>query len=99
MRLIRRLLRQARADEHGAPAPRRGARSMTGGAPTGPAPDEAAPRTPRIIIARSLLRAGLSATLLLVLYYVAPMDSSLADTHTVLLLVLCLAAFVGVATW
>ena len=48
------------------------------------------PRQRRWLILRALLRAFLAATLLVALYYVLPMDRPL-DTHTVVLLVLCLA--------
>ena len=47
-------------------------------------------RAARWLILRALLRAFLAATLLVALYYVLPMDRPL-DTHTVVLLVLCLA--------
>ena len=56
------------------------------------------PRQRRRLILGALLRALLAATLLVALYYVLPMDSAL-DTHTVLLLVLCLAVLAAVLTW
>ena len=60
--------------------------------------EETTPRLRRSIIVRTLLRALLTATLLVVLYYVVPMDTAL-DTHTVLLLIVCLAVFTCVVTW
>src|SRR5450755_3935284 len=56
------------------------------------------PRQRRWLILRALLRALVAATLLVALYYVLPMDSAL-DTHTVLLLVLCLAILVALLVW
>ena len=56
------------------------------------------PRQRRWLILRALLRALLAATLLVALYYVLPMDSAL-DTHTVLLLVLCLAVLAALLIW
>jgi voltage-gated potassium channel len=68
-------------------------------APVAPAPPgQTTPRKRRLIIARTLLRAPLTATLLVVLYYVLPMDKAL-DTHTVLLLVLGLAVFAAILIW
>ena len=60
--------------------------------------EETTPRLRRSIIVRALLRALLTATLLVVLYYVVPMDTAL-DTHTVLLLTVCLAVFTALVTW
>ena len=60
--------------------------------------EETTPRPRRSIIVRTLLRALLTATLLVVLYYVVPMDTAL-DTHTVLLLTVCLAVFAALVTW
>ena len=51
-----------------------------------------------MFILPSALRALLAATLLVALYYVLPMNSAL-DTHTVLLLVLCLAVLAALLTW
>jgi voltage-gated potassium channel len=45
-----------------------------------------------------LLRALGIAAALVVLYYVAPLDTAL-DTRPVLLLVLCLAVFAAIVTW
>ncbi|MGC0339173.1 potassium channel family protein [Streptomyces sp. SLBN-8D4] len=56
------------------------------------------PRQRRSLFLRTGLRALVTAMLLVVLYYVLPMKSVL-DTHTVLLLVLCLAVFVAVLAW
>jgi hypothetical protein len=58
----------------------------------------ATPGQRRSLIVRALLRALLAATLLVTLYYVLPMDRAL-DTHTVLLLVLCLAVLAALLTW
>ena len=63
-----------------------------------PTLEQTTPRQRRSIIARTLLRAVLTATLLVVLYYVAPMDRAL-DTYTVLLLILCLAVFAAILIW
>jgi voltage-gated potassium channel len=60
--------------------------------------EETTPRLRRSIIVRALLRALVTATLLVVLYYVVPMDTAL-DTHTVLLLTVCLAVFTALVTW
>ena len=65
---------------------------------TVPAVGGVTPRQRRWLIARALLRALLAATLLVALYYVLPMDSAL-DTHTVLLLVLCLAVLAVLLAW
>jgi hypothetical protein len=65
---------------------------------TVPTVEEATPRQRRWLILRASLRALLAATLLVALYYVLPMDSAL-DTHTVLLLVACLAVLAAVLTW
>ena len=59
---------------------------------------ETTPRQRRSLILRALLRAVLTATLLVGLYYVLPMDSAL-DTHTVVVLIACLAAFAAILTW
>lgn len=56
------------------------------------------PRQRRWLILRALLRAFAAAALLVALYYVLPMDSPL-DTHTVLLLVLCLAVLAALLIW
>jgi hypothetical protein len=50
------------------------------------------------IVVRTSLRALLTATLLVVLYYVAPMGATL-NTHSVLLLIVCLAAFTAILAW
>lgn len=63
-----------------------------------PALQETTPRQRRALIVRTALRALLTTTLLVILYYVLPMDSAL-DTHTVLLLILCLAVFAALLTW
>jgi len=63
-----------------------------------PTAEETTPRLRRSIIVRTVLRALATATLLVVLYYVLPMNSAL-DTHTVLLLILCLAVFAAILTW
>jgi len=63
-----------------------------------PTLQETTPRQRRILILRTVLRAVATTTLLVVLYYVLPMNTAL-DTHTVLLLILCLAAFVAILTW
>jgi len=60
--------------------------------------EETTPRQRRSLILRTTLRALLTATLLVVLYYVAPMDRAF-DTHVVLLLIVCLAAFAAILTW
>jgi hypothetical protein len=65
---------------------------------TRPAVEETTPRQRRRLILRALLRAFLAAALLVALYYVLPMDRAL-DTHTVLLLVLCLAVLAALLTW
>ncbi|MEV0536007.1 potassium channel family protein [Kitasatospora sp. NPDC050463] len=56
------------------------------------------PRQRRFLFLRAGLRALVTATLLVVLYYVLPMSSTL-NTHAVLLLVLCLAVLVAVLAW
>ena len=61
-------------------------------------PKEMTPRQRRVPIVRTVLRALLTTTLLVVLYYVLPMNSAL-DTHTVLLLILGLAVFAALLTW
>ena len=63
-----------------------------------PSLEETTPRQRRSIIVRTLLRALLTATLLVVLYYVIPMDSAL-DTHTLLLLAVYLAVFAALVAW
>jgi voltage-gated potassium channel len=63
-----------------------------------PAAEGVSPGQRRWLITRALLRALLAATLLVALYYVLPMDRKL-DTHTVLLLVLCLAVLAALLTW
>ena len=60
--------------------------------------EETTPRQRRALILRTTLQALLTATLLVTLYYVAPMDTAL-DTHTLLLLIVCLAAFAAIVTW
>ena len=65
---------------------------------TGLIAGEPTPRQRRRLILRALLRALLAATLLVALYYVLPMDRAV-DTHTVLLLVLCLAVLAAVLIW
>jgi hypothetical protein len=54
-------------------------------------PEELTPRQRRVIVARTLIRTTLSATLLVVLYYVLPMNRAI-DTRTGLLLGLLLLA-------
>ena len=63
-----------------------------------PTLQETTPRQRRVLILRTVLRAAATTTLLVVLYYVLPLDTAL-DTHTVLLVILCLAAFTAVLTW
>ena len=63
-----------------------------------PTLQETTPRQRRVLILRTVLRAVATTTLLVVLYYVLPLDTAL-DTHTVLLLILCLAAFAAILTW
>ena len=63
-----------------------------------PTSEETTARPRRSLILRTTLRALLTATLLVVLYYVAPMDTPL-DTHTLLLLIASLAAFAAIVTW
>jgi hypothetical protein len=70
---------------------------MTAGG-TMPTAGEVTPRQRRWLILRALLRALLAASLLVALYYVAPMDRAL-DTHTVLLLVVCLAVLAALLSW
>src|ERR1700727_2933167 len=65
---------------------------------TMPTVEGSTPRQRRRLILGALLRALLAATLLVTLYYVLPMDNAL-DTHTVLLLVLCLAVLAALLTW
>jgi voltage-gated potassium channel len=60
--------------------------------------EDPTPRQRRSLILRAVLRALVTATLLLVLYYVLPMNGAV-NTHTVLLLILCLAVFVAILTW
>lgn len=60
--------------------------------------EDPTPRQRRSLILRRGLRALVTTTLLVVLYYVLPMNRAL-DTHTVLLLILCLAVFVVIVTW
>jgi voltage-gated potassium channel len=59
---------------------------------------ETTPRQRRSLIARTSLRALLTVTLLVVLYYVLPMDTAL-DANSVLLLVLCLSVLAAVLAW
>ena len=63
-----------------------------------PTTEDLAPRQRRALILRSLLRALVTTTLLVALYYVLPMDSA-PNAHTVLLLVLCLVLLAAVLTW
>ena len=63
-----------------------------------PNSEEPTRRERRSLIMRTLLRALLTATLLLVLYYVAPMDHAL-DSRTVLLLIVCVVAFAALVAW
>jgi voltage-gated potassium channel len=65
---------------------------------TMPAAEGTTPRQRRWLILRALLRAFLAATVLVALYYVLPLDRAL-DTHTVLLLVLCLAVLAALLIW
>ena len=60
--------------------------------------EETTPRQRRSLILRTALRALLTATLLVVLYYVLPMDTAL-DTHTLLVLIVYLTAFAAIVTW
>jgi hypothetical protein len=63
-----------------------------------PAVEKPTPRQRRSLILRAVLQALLTATLLLGLYYVLPMDTAL-NTHTVLLLILYLAILAAILTW
>jgi|SRR5208283_965113 len=63
-----------------------------------PTLQETTPRQRRVLILGTVLRAVATAALLVVLYYVLPLDTAL-ETHTVLLLILCLAAFAAILTW
>jgi voltage-gated potassium channel len=63
-----------------------------------PALQELTPRQRRSAVTRTLLRALAMAAALVVLYYVAPLDTVL-DTRPVLLLALCLAVFAAIITW
>jgi hypothetical protein len=50
------------------------------------------------LILRTVLRALVTTTVLVTLYYVLPMDRGF-DAHTVLLLIVCLAVFVAIVIW
>ena len=63
-----------------------------------PTVEEATPRQRRTQILRTALRALLTTTVLVSLYYVMPMDRGF-DAHTVLLLIVCLAVFAAIFTW
>ena len=65
---------------------------------TTPALEQPTPRQRRRIIGRTLLRALVTITLLVVLYYILPLDTPL-DTWPVLLLIACLAVFAALLTW
>jgi voltage-gated potassium channel len=67
-------------------------------AETSPALQELTPRQRRSAVTRTLLRALAMAAALVVLYYVAPLDTVL-DTRPVLLLALCLAVFAAIIAW
>lgn len=60
--------------------------------------EEPTRRQRRSIVVRTLVRAVLTTTLLVALYYVLPMDTAL-DAHAVLLLVVCLAVFAALLIW
>ena len=60
--------------------------------------EETTSRPRRSLIVRTTLRSLLTATLLMVLYYVLPMDAAF-DAHTLLILIVCLAAVVVVLAW
>jgi voltage-gated potassium channel len=63
-----------------------------------PTLQDTTPRQRRVLILRTVVLAVATTTLLVALYYVLPLDTAL-DTHTVLLLILCLAAFVAIIIW
>ena len=63
-----------------------------------PTLQETTPRQRRLLILGTVLRAVATTALLVVLYYVLPLDTAL-ETHTVLLLILCVAAFAAILTW
>jgi voltage-gated potassium channel len=65
---------------------------------TSPALQELTPRQRRSVVTRTLLRALAIAAALVVLYYVAPLDTTLT-TRPALLLVVCLAALAAIITW
>jgi len=50
-------------------------------------------------ILRTLLRALTTATLLLAVYYVVPMDTAALDVRGILVLIGCLLAFVALVVW
>lgn len=56
------------------------------------------PRTRRRLMLRSLARAVLTVTLLVVLYYVLPMDHAF-DSATIVLLLVGLLVFIVVVSW
>jgi voltage-gated potassium channel len=63
-----------------------------------PTAEEPTPRQRRSLVARALLRAILTATLLVALYYLLPMDTAL-DARAVVLLIVCLVVFAAVVAW
>jgi voltage-gated potassium channel len=69
-----------------------------GGENTAAGPQAPTPRERRSIIGKTVLRALATMTLLLVLYYILPMDTAL-DSRTVVILIVCLAAFGAIASW
>ena len=65
---------------------------------TVPGPQELTARQRRSVILRTTLRALMTAALLVVLYYILPLDTQLT-TRPVLLLIVCLAAFAVIVIW
>jgi voltage-gated potassium channel len=65
---------------------------------TGERVEELPTMAPRRLVVRGLLRASVTATALVVLYFTLPITGSL-DGSAVMLLVLGLLAFAGVVTW
>jgi voltage-gated potassium channel len=70
---------------------------MSGEKPTPPV-EQATPRQRRLLLLRTAVKALLTTTVLVTLYYVLPMNRGF-DAHTVLLLTVYLAVFAVVLTW
>jgi len=70
---------------------------MSGEKPTPPV-EETTPRQRRSLLLHTALRALLTTTVLVALYYVLPMNRGF-DAHTVLLLIVCLAVFAAILAW